>query len=501
MKKILMPISTGALLWLTAGAAYADGPVSLKDAVPVVETPTWSGVYFGAGMGFGHNHSKNNYYDDAGQSDSFSSKNEFANGGLVSLLYGIDRQIGDRFVLGVFGDIDLSDITRGSDNDHNALQIDRSWAIGARAGYLVTPDRLFFATAGYTQAHFQNDGWWDIDVADPPHPDTILHGRHSRQFGGYFVGGGIETRLTENFFLRGEVRYADYSRRITNAGTYEGTNYVDAEVPSLLTARASLVYKLGRSEVMNPGSEVTEDQGPKYIGYVGVEGAHHAWDVYSGALAKINGGFYTNGFVLRSEGVIADYNYRTTGNPAATADPTASAPSGSKIDADDRSLDVMLGYQWVFKNWSAIGYLGYEVRDVQLSPDDLNNDVRGTDSGLKVAFELETDDESNDPFYGSFETSYSMAFNSYWAQGRLGYNFQKLFNAESVIFGPEASVLDDDGDVATRVGAFTTLRYHLTPQIPVRLTFDVGNQFVNDSGESRSGGEGIYGGTMVRFDY
>jgi hypothetical protein len=64
-------------------------------------------------------------------------------------------------------------------------------------------------------------------------------------------------------------------------------------------------------------------------------------------------------------------------------------------------------------------------------------------------------------------------------------------------------VLDDDGDVATRVGAFTTLRYHLTPKIPMRLTFDVGNQFVSgsDSGESRNGGEGIYGGAMVRFDY
>ncbi len=81
-------------------------------------------------------------------------------------------------------------------------------------------------------------------------------------------------------------------------------------------------------------------------------------------------------------------------------------------------------------------------------------------------------------------------------------------SAQSVIFGPEASVLDDDGDVATRVGAFATIRYQLTPQIPVRLTFNIGNQFVSGSsssgtgdGKSRNGGEGIYGGTMVRFDY
>jgi opacity protein-like surface antigen len=500
MKKILVPIASGALLWLTGGTAYADGPFSLKDTPIAVETPTWSGVYFGAGMGFGHNHSKNNYHDTTGET---SSKDEFANGGLVSLLFGVDRQVCDRFVVGLFGDIDLSDINRGNDDIHDALQIDRAWAIGARAGYLVTNRTLVFATAGYTQAHFQNDGWWDIDVG----PDT-LHGAHSRVFGGYFVGGGIETKLNDNFYLRGEARYSDFSGRVTNAGSFGGTNFVDSEVPSLLTGRVSLVYKLGRSDIANPGSEVTDDHGPKYISYAGVDGAHHAVDYYSGTLVKLNGDFNKNGLILRSEGIIADYNYRATGNPAATADPTATAQPGTKVDARDRSLDVMLGYQWVFADWSATGYLGYEVRDVHLSPDDLNNSVRGTDSGFKVALELETDDESNQPFYGDFETSYSMAFNSYWAQGRVGYNFQKVMSAQSVIFGPEASVLDDDGDVATRVGAFATIRYQLTPQIPVRVTFNIGNQFVSGSdssgpgdGESRNGGEGIYGGTMVRFDY
>jgi opacity protein-like surface antigen len=500
MKFLLGSVSTAALLSLMAGAAYADGPFgSLKDTAPVIEAPTWTGFYFGGGWGYGHNRSKNNYHDNSGDPGSTSSKTEFGDGGLVSLLYGFDRQIGDRFVVGVFGDWDLSDITRGDSDIHNALQIDRGWAVGGRAGYLINDRTLIFATAGYTQAHFQNDGWWDIDNGS-----SILHGAHSHWFGGYFVGGGVESRLTENFFLRGEVRYADYSKRVTNAGTFEGTDFVDGEVPSLLTARASLVYKIGRSEIANPGSEVDDTQGPKYISYAGIDGANHAWDFYSGALAKLNGGFYTNGFVLRSEGVIADYDYRASGAPF-TPDPAASAPAGTRIDARDRSLDVMLGYQWVQNNWSATAYIGYEVRDVHLSPNDMNNDVRGTDSGLKVAFELETDDESTDPFYGDFETSYSMAFNSYWAQGRIGYNFQnsfqQLFKAESVIFGPEASVLDDDGDVATRVGAFTTLRYHVTPKIPMRLTFDVGNQFVSGSGESRNGGEGIYGGAMVRFDY
>lgn len=496
MKLVLGSISTVALVCFMAGAAYADGPFgSLKDTAPVIEEPTWFGLYFGAGWGYGHNRSKNNYSDSDGER---SSRTEHADGGLVSLLYGVDRQIGDRFVLGVFGDIDLSDITRGNSDDHNALQIDRAWAVGARAGFLINNRTLIFATAGYTQAHFENDGWWDIDPEGAP--GTTLRGAHSRTFGGYFVGGGVESRLTDNFFLRGEVRYSDFSGRVTNEGTFEDVDYVDSEVPSLLTARASLVYKLGRSEVLNPGSEIDDTQGPKYISYAGVDGAKDAWAFYTGALAKLNGGFNTNGFILRSEGIIADYDYRASG-AVFTPDPDASAPAGTKIDARDRSLDVMLGYQWVQDRWSAAAYIGYEVRDVHLRPNDMDNSVRGTDSGLKVAFEVETDDTSDDRFYGSFETSYSMAFDSYWAQGRLGYNFQKMLGAESVIFGPAASVLDDDGDVATRVGAFTTLRYQVTPNIPMRLTFDLGHQFVNGNGESRSGGEGLYGGAMVRFDY
>lgn len=473
MKKLFAVMACGATFPAIVAPALADGPFSLKDTPVQVEAPSWSGIYFGVSGGFGQNHSKNNYHDSEGTT---SSRNEFADGGLVSLIYGIDRQVGSRFVVGAFADFSVSELNRGNEDIQNAMTIDRSWAIGARAGVLVNERTLVYATGGYTQAHFSNDGWWDIDTED-----TTAHGKGGQNFGGYFVGGGIERRISDNFYLRGEARYSDFSGRITNSGTVDGVDYVDREIPSIWTVQAGLVYKLDRSKVLNP-DPITEDRGPKVITYSGIDAANDAVAYYGGTVFGLSGDLYKNGFLLRTQGIIADYNYQ------------AGEPVNSTVDADDRSLDIMLGYQWVFSNWSAIAYLGYEVRNIHLSPFDPNNDVRGGADGFKVAVELETDDES--PLYGSLEGSYSTAFNSYYAEARVGYN------AKTFIIGPESSVYSDEGDLATRVGAFATIPFHLWwSGLPAKLTFNVGQQFVNNSGETRAGGEGAYGGSMLRVDF
>lgn len=479
MKKLFALIAYGTGLPAMVAPALADGPFSLKDTPVQIEAPSWSGVYFGVGAGYGHNHSKNNYHDDSGDPDAVSSKNEFADGGLVSLIYGIDRQVGSRFVVGAFADFSTSELNRGNEDVHNAMTIDRSWAIGARAGLLLNERTMVYATGGYTQAHFSNDGWWDID---PDGGGSTVQGKGGQYFGGYFVGGGIERRISDNFYLRGEARYSDFSGKITNSGNVDNANFVDREVPSIFTAQAALVYKLDRSKVLNPDS-VTEDRGPKVITYNGIDAAPDAVAYYGGTVFGLSGDLYKNGFLLRTQGVIADYDYH------------AGSPLNTKVDADDRSLDVMLGYQWIFSNWSAIAYLGYEVRNVHLSPADLNNSVRGGTDGFKIAAELETSDES--PLYGSLEGSYSTAFNSYYVEGRVGYNMK------TVIFGPESSVYSDDGDIATRVGAFATIPFRLWwNNLPAKITFDVGQQFVDSGGgETRAGGEGAYGGSMLRVDF
>ena len=236
-----------------------------------------------------------------------------------------------------------------------------------------------------------------------------LHGKGGQTFGGYFVGGGIERRFTITSISAARRVIRISRQKVTNGGTVEGINYVDREIPSIGTVQAGLVYKLDRSKVLNP-DPITEDHGPKVISYSGIDAASDAVAYYGGTVFGLTNDLYRSGLVLRTQGIIADYNYQ------------AGEPLDRKVDADDRSLDVMLGYQWVFSNWSAVAYLGYEVRNVHLSPADLQNDVRGGADGFKVAVEIETDDEG--PLYGSLEGSYSTAFNSYFAEGWRGLQFE-----------------------------------------------------------------------------
>lgn len=78
---------------------------------------------------------------------------------------------------------------------------------------------MVFGTAGYTQAHFRNDGWWDIDA--------LGAGRNSQNFSGYFFSGGVEVLLRSNFYLRGELRYSDFGKEITNSGFDGSASYVE----------------------------------------------------------------------------------------------------------------------------------------------------------------------------------------------------------------------------------------------------------------------------------
>jgi len=484
--RVLKCTASVLAMGLMSGAALADGyATSLKDAPVPVVAPTWSGIYVGGSIGYGWNDSENHYVDSNG--DTADNK-EDAEGGLVSGIIGIDRQIHDRWVIGAFFEGDLMDLDRG-DDVNGRLTIDRAFYIGARAGILVRPTTLLFATAGYTQAHFDNDGWWDLE--DDISGDTAP-GRDSAKFNGWFVGAGLEHMLGNNFFLRGEVRYADYGDEISATGTLDdgfgGTyDFVDREEAEIWTARLGLVYKLGRTEAvagLKDGGGESSSGNIDVITYKGVDVSKDVWSLYSGGIYALNGDLTRNGFVARTFGYYADYEYDA---------------GGTSFDGKDRALDAMIGYLHYFGNFSAIGYLGMEVRDIDQKPEDVLNKVRGTETGFKVALELET--EGDGPFYFSFDSSYSTAFDSFYGQLRVGAN------RNGIKFGPEGHIYSDEGDVTSRVGAFVSVPFKLAA-MPAEIEFSGGYQFVEDDnnggGTAESGvrgGEGGYFGSMLKLQY
>jgi outer membrane immunogenic protein len=243
MKKVML--GAAIALALTTSNAAADGidrryPPTIA-APPPVYVPTWSGLYIGAGFGAGAVVHDLTLRDDIGSLFSFDGIG--GEGVLGTVIVGLDWQLGTNTVLGVFVDYDFSDIsTDVSFNglaglDGNAgVDLDNTWSVGARLGWLSSPSTLWYATAGYTEADFEAFASSDL-----------LGSRVSRDrtFSGYFVGAGVDTRLAaSNWFLRLEYRFSEFDDETIFRFDDELRTRLEVE-PSTHTARAALTYKFG----------------------------------------------------------------------------------------------------------------------------------------------------------------------------------------------------------------------------------------------------------------
>jgi outer membrane immunogenic protein len=234
-----------------AGSALADGyedPKSFK----APEAPIWSGIYLGAAGGYGQTSTRDDYSEnDGGDVFSSSFNGQSAQGGLLRIMLGADRQIRDKFVLGAFIDFDWTDISQsfkatsgGIDNGpiDDELTLEWQWSIGGRAGYLFTPTTMLYFLAGFTQAHFKSDGWYDIYNGG-----DLLPGKSGATFNGFVAGFGMETYIGHGLFVRGEMRYSEFDGQTINNGTLDGVSYSDSEHPDLLTGVLGLTYKFNHN--------------------------------------------------------------------------------------------------------------------------------------------------------------------------------------------------------------------------------------------------------------
>lgn len=233
-----------ALNGVATNGAMADGMArqgSIKDAPAVyAPTPSWSGFYFGAGLGYGNGTIENSYTESTGFSRTLDG--EGMHGGFGTVIIGIDRQLRDRYVVGAFADFDWASIKLSYDDTTlvagQSVTLESAWAVGLRAGYLLNPSALLYIAGGYTQAALENRGYYDI-AGGPPSRASISHS-------GYFVGVGLEAMLADRLTLRGEARYSVFDEEVVSSGTIAGVSYVDRASPSVLTTRLVLTYRIGR---------------------------------------------------------------------------------------------------------------------------------------------------------------------------------------------------------------------------------------------------------------
>lgn len=234
MKRIALLLAATAFSApaLAADIVYEE-PMAPMAPAPVAIAPVesgWTGFYFGLQGGGIFNPSST---DDISVGTSFggpvviggvdqfdrnfssSTSSGFAGGGHA----GYDFQF-DRFVVGGVVDITATDYSRSSQvisrtaDANYRLENDLDYFATARlrAGYLITPSVLAYATGGVaygeTSSAFVTTNTGQIDSLSVDVNETDW---------GYSVGGGIETKITDNLTFGTEYLYTNLGSTDTTA--------------------------------------------------------------------------------------------------------------------------------------------------------------------------------------------------------------------------------------------------------------------------------------------
>jgi hypothetical protein len=224
------------------------------------------------------------------------------------------------------------------------------------------------------------------------------------------------------------------------------------------------------------------DQPHAYDVAAGFDAAPQSLYWYSEAISALNGDTGKDGALVRVYGSVAVYEYAAT-------------VGGGTIDGTLWQLDLMPGYQWVRGGVTFGGFVGLDYQQSQLSPPDPTNAVRGTATGLKLEGHYYFDDEKQ-PFAASLVVEYSTAFDTYYAEVRIGARA-----GDKLVLGPAASVNGDTGYDAQRLGGYATYAFELAPDVPLALTLVAGHQFVSNGGSGFGGGAGTFGTLEIDTDF
>lgn len=224
MSKAVCGAVAMATAGLASGASAADlgGAPAAKYLPPVeprLDIERWTGFYLGAAL--------SGTAARTGIDGDFGTDTAFARGWGASLLAGYNWQAG-RTVFGLETDIGKGRLRSGRSNgiDSYTIGYDTTGSLRARAGYLLTPSFMVYATGGFAYAH-----------------STItLDGvESSKQWQTGWQGGlGTELKLDPRWSLRLEYLYTDYGSKTITGPVSGMTNTFD---PTLHTVRAGLTFK------------------------------------------------------------------------------------------------------------------------------------------------------------------------------------------------------------------------------------------------------------------
>lgn len=252
-------VSTSVLALALAGASL---PARAVDFTAAAGDGGWSGfyagVYGGAGAGVA---------DLSAAFGPFSADFDGLGGeGLIGgALLGVNFQLTPRVVLGLQGDVGISNIATTLDlgpGAHFSGGQDWTASVSARIGYAASANTLLYAIGGYSHAQYS------VDLGDiPPLPIPLPLFQTNQAYDGWHVGFGVETKLTPNLTGRVEYRYTQYG------GEDWGTSGAGDIAPSTHTAMVALAWSPGFGGVAPPPLEDMGSWTGFYLGAFGGAGA------------------------------------------------------------------------------------------------------------------------------------------------------------------------------------------------------------------------------------
>jgi len=231
----------GLATGLLCGALAAILIIMAETFPAKAEGKSWTGCYVGAHVGYGIGDLQisgtelNDPTPISGSLEGLSSRGYLGGGNL-----GCDYQM-QRVVIGGFADYSFQDVEfvaginfGGFGGAGVTLAIEDQWSVGGRLGVLANDSTLLYGLVAYTQAKTSGDFTIGVDSISLDTPNLS----------GWSVGAGIETRLTDNLFLKGEYRYSMFDTE--SYEIFGGDGRIDFD-QDLYSVRVGLAWKFGAS--------------------------------------------------------------------------------------------------------------------------------------------------------------------------------------------------------------------------------------------------------------
>jgi outer membrane immunogenic protein len=225
MKSQVLAAAALITVGLLGAAEAADLQMQAPAYAPYAPPPpapvyNWTGCYVGGGGGYAF-WQQDSFVVSPGGVPLTASQSNGGKGWFGQGQVGCDYQfqlrlplltfISPEVVIGAFSDIEGGSIngTSSFPGFTGSERESSTWAVGGRAGVLVTPRFLTFVDGGFTQARF--DG---VNYNFNPGGGSSGVSLAAQTYDGWFIGTGFEYAFTwlpiNGLFLKTEYRYSQY---------------------------------------------------------------------------------------------------------------------------------------------------------------------------------------------------------------------------------------------------------------------------------------------------